>query len=88
MLCIVLNIIIMGMVYDGMSDGYTSVLDLFNNIFALIFLLEAIIKIAALGPTRYFSMGWNNFDFAIVLTSVVDFVLIQVFDITTLSIYP
>lgn len=75
MICIILNIITMAMIYDEMSDEYSNWLDLFNTIFSFIFLFEALFKILALGIKRYFNSGWNKFDFSIVVTSMLDFVL-------------
>lgn len=75
MICIILNIITMAMIYDEMSDEYSNWLDLSNTIFSFIFLFEALFKILALGVKRYFNSGWNKFDFSIVLTSMLDFVL-------------
>ena len=40
-----------------------------NYIFTGIFILEALIKIIALGPRLYFNDNWNTFDFIIVLGS-------------------
>jgi voltage-dependent calcium channel L type alpha-1D len=42
------------------------ILELINYTFSVIFGLEAIIKILALG-IKYFNKGWNLFDFAIVI---------------------
>lgn len=88
MLCIILNIVQMALIYDGMSDSYTNILTILNIIFSLIFILEAIIKITALTFSHYISVGWNRFDFAIVVSSVMDFLFISLLNNSTLSIYP
>uniref|UniRef100_A0A7S3D7M4 Uncharacterized protein n=2 Tax=Palpitomonas bilix TaxID=652834 RepID=A0A7S3D7M4_9EUKA len=38
--------------------------------FSGVFILEALLKIIALGPKQYFRDGWNTFDFIIVLGSL------------------
>ena len=46
-----------------------------NYIFTAAFAVEALIKIGALYPRRYFSSGWNVFDFIIVVTSILGAIL-------------
>ena len=48
--------------------------------FAVIYTLEAIIKVVSLGKT-YFEDGWNNFDFVIVVVAWIGFFLEKVFQI-------
>jgi len=51
-----------------------------DHIFILIFVLEALLKIRTFGFDRYFSAGWNRFDFIIVALTIpsllVDYVAI------------
>jgi voltage-dependent calcium channel L type alpha-1D len=47
MACIVLNTVTMGMHYYGQSDQYTAFLLYASYAFAVLFTLEAVIKIAA-----------------------------------------
>jgi hypothetical protein len=76
MVVIILNIISLAMVYEGMSDTYTATLDDINIGFMIIFILECIAKLIAL-DFQYFKVAWNNFDFIIVLLSIVDFIMDQ-----------
>ena len=46
-------------------------LDLTNNIFTIIFILEAVLKLIAYGNT-YFNNSWNQFDFFVVFSSIID----------------
>jgi voltage-dependent calcium channel T type alpha-1G len=46
------------------------VLDVFNIAFTLIFLIEAIVRIVALGFKRYFQERWNQLDMFIVVLSI------------------
>ena len=72
--CIVLNIIVMGLRYDGMSSEYTNALRYINLFFTIVFILEAIFKIFGQGA-QYFYSNWNLFDFCIVCTSVFDILM-------------
>lgn len=56
MVCIILNIVTMGMVYEGSSDEYNDVLEKVNLFFTFVFILELIIKVTGLGPKLF----WVN----------------------------
>ena len=72
MTSIALNIVILMMTYEGMSEQYENTLFIFNVIFTLVFCIEAILKLAAFGVPGYFSDRWNIFDFLIVVGSIID----------------
>lgn len=42
-----------------------------NNIFTAIFIIEAMLKLIAYGDT-YFNNTWNQFDFFVVISSIID----------------
>ena len=66
---IVLNAIVLGLeTYDGIYDRYGSTLELFNEIFLGIFVVEVLLRISSYGlkPWNYFRNGWNVFDFVVV----------------------
>jgi voltage-gated sodium channel len=48
--------------------------DWINFVFTVIFLIEAMLKISAY-KNLYFRDSWNRFDFAIVVISIIDFIL-------------
>eukprot|EP00755_Sulcionema_specki_P002765 Sspe_Gene.27001::Locus_11437_Transcript_3_5_Confidence_0.286_Length_6396::g.27001::m.27001 len=73
-ICILLNVVIMSMEHHGMSDAFGTFVEVGNWVFALIFLLEAIIKITAFGLS-YFKDPWNRFDFLLVTLSCLGFFL-------------
>lgn len=50
------------------NDSYLFVV--LDSIFTLLFLMEAIVKIGALGWREYWSDGWNRFDFILVLCAL------------------
>ncbi|KAL6034688.1 hypothetical protein STEG23_014005 [Scotinomys teguina] len=56
------------------GEWYFMVLD---SIFLSIYLLEAVLKLIALGM-EYFYDPWNNLDFFIMIMAVLDFVLLQI----------
>lgn len=71
MVCIILNILSMGMIYDGMTEEFGKILEYVNLFFTAVFIIEAILKIGAQG-TQYFLSNWNIFDFSIVCSSVIN----------------
>ncbi|XP_029292495.1 voltage-dependent L-type calcium channel subunit alpha-1D [Cottoperca gobio] len=54
------------------SKLFTSVMDILNMIFTVIFTVEMIIKLLALRVHHYFIDPWNSFDALIVVGSVLD----------------
>ena len=58
LLCIILNIVDMGMRYDGMTLEYEAILKWINFVFTLIFILEAVFKIFGQG-FQYFYSSWH-----------------------------
>lgn len=79
--CIVLNMLVMALYFDGMDARFADELDLWNAFFTFIFLAECIFKMAALSPARYFngpSKGWNRFDFFLVVVTTSEFVFSQI----------
>lgn len=69
-LFIFLNTVQMCLVTHNDSSSKIFYLKLTGNLFLLIFVLEAIIKIIALTFKCYWKEQWNRFDFAIVVVSV------------------
>ena len=53
-------------------------LKMFNYFFTTTFCLEAMLKVVALGPERYFSEKWNQLDMAIVALSVLGITLEEI----------
>lgn len=45
------------------------------QIFVLIFVVEAILKLLALGVVRYFKDEWNTFDFVVTVLGAVELLL-------------
>ena len=66
---IFLNTLLMTVKWPRMSIEAENITETINYVFSGIFVLEAVVKILALGD-RYFRSGWNIFDFCIVTISV------------------
>jgi hypothetical protein len=65
----------MAIIYEDASTEYEQTLENINLGFTIVFLLEAIIKIIGLGTKAYFHVKWNQFDFFVVATSILDILL-------------
>lgn len=84
---ILLNTIVMCLDKYPASELYLSVLDYCNLAFVIIFTIEAIIKLIGYGPTYYFYLDWNKFDFAVVILSLLSiYQTDQSFNLTTFRI--
>lgn len=87
---IVLNTILMCIDYSDASKTYKKVLDQINNVFLYVFTLECILKLTAYGPRFYFFVKWNQFDFLIVISSLLTisqkFASLLSFNLTVLRI--
>lgn len=53
---------------------------LVNYFFTTVFLVECLLKLTALGPIVYFHGGWNQFDFFVVVCSIVDLIMVRFSD--------
>ncbi|CAF4601043.1 unnamed protein product, partial [Rotaria sp. Silwood2] len=71
-ICIILNTFFMALDQPGQSDKMTRILTTGNYVFTSIFTAEAILKIIAKAPAKYFKNGWNVFDAIIVTLSLVE----------------
>ena len=73
-LVIVLNIVVMACDYWGIEQDIA----IFNGLntvsfcFGLIYYVECVMKMTALGPVAYFADSWCQFDFFLVCTSLLD----------------
>lgn len=75
MAAIIGNIIVMAMSYEDSSQSYQNVLDKLNLGFTVIFILEMVLKLLALGPKGYWFNGWNKFDAFVVTASIADLLM-------------
>lgn len=47
-----------------------NILDYFESLFTILFVIEMIVKISEYGFPKYISDGWNKFDFALIIISL------------------
>ena len=64
--CIIGNSVVMSLQHHGQSMFVEGFIETMNYIFALIFTIECVLKLFAMG-TKYFRDSWNKFDFIVVL---------------------
>jgi hypothetical protein len=65
-ICIIVNTIILSLKWYDEPTNLPGILETINYVFAGIFTVEAGVKITAYRK-KYFSDGWNMFDFVIVI---------------------
>ena len=65
-----LNMVTMMVETDNQSDEMVEILYLINFVFIVVFTMECCLKMIALRQ-YYFTIGWNIFDFVVVILSVV-----------------
>ncbi|XP_041450490.1 uncharacterized protein LOC111069365 isoform X11 [Drosophila obscura] len=70
-----LNVVTMAMEYYRMKMALQYALKIFNYFFTAVFILEAHMKLVALGWKLYLKDRWNQLDVGIVLLSIVGIVL-------------
>ncbi|HEU4944636.1 MAG TPA: ion transporter, partial [Solirubrobacterales bacterium] len=66
---ILANAVVLGLeTYDSIDRDYGGTLEILNDVFLGIFVVEIAIRIAAHGsrPQDYFKSGWNVFDFVVI----------------------
>lgn len=70
-----LNVVTMAMEYYMMPLALEYALKIFNYFFTAVFILEAVMKLVALGFKLYLKDKWNQLDVFIVILSIVGIVL-------------
>ena len=75
MFCIVFNIIIMALAYEGSPSNYNIILENMNLFFNGVFILESCLKIIGMGVRAYWYSGWNRFDLFMVSSSIIDLLM-------------
>uniref|UniRef100_A0A8C7D7C5 Sodium channel protein n=1 Tax=Oncorhynchus kisutch TaxID=8019 RepID=A0A8C7D7C5_ONCKI len=74
MVLICLNMVTMMVETDGQSKEKEDILFLINLVFIIVFTTECILKLIGLRQ-YFFSVGWNIFDFVVVILSIVGLLL-------------
>ncbi|KAL9954360.1 hypothetical protein ACROYT_G041885 [Oculina patagonica] len=69
---ILANTVVLALHHHHIDTQFKKVLDVLNLMFTVIFTVEMILKLVALGPMYYIQGRWNIFDGIIVVISLVD----------------
>ena len=66
------NAVVLGaQTYEGVNREYGGLLELLNGVFLGVFAVELALRIASYGrPHRFFTSGWNLFDFIVVAAAL------------------
>lgn len=70
-----LNVVTMAIEYYRMPPALQYALKIFNYFFTAVFILEAVMKLVALGFKIYLKDKWNQLDVGIVILSIIGIVL-------------
>ncbi|XP_057361453.1 sodium channel protein type 1 subunit alpha isoform X7 [Manis pentadactyla] len=79
MILICLNMVTMMVETDDQSEYVTSVLSRINLVFIVLFTGECVLKLVSL-RYYYFTIGWNIFDFVVVILSIVGMFLAELIE--------
>ncbi|XP_019693767.1 sodium channel protein type 9 subunit alpha isoform X1 [Felis catus] len=79
MVLICLNMVTMMVEKEGQSDYMTDVLYWINVVFIILFTGECVLKLISLRH-YYFTVGWNIFDFVVVILSIVGMFLAELIE--------
>uniref|UniRef100_A0A8C5AYL5 Sodium channel protein n=1 Tax=Gadus morhua TaxID=8049 RepID=A0A8C5AYL5_GADMO len=79
MMLIIVNMVTMMVETDEQSERMESVLNKINLVFIVLFTTECLIKILAL-RCYFFTIGWNIFDFVVIILSIVGIVLADIIE--------
>ena len=60
MILIIGNMIILAIEYDDIPKDLEKILDNFDTVFSVAFIIECILKIYVLGFTHYLKSNWNK----------------------------
>lgn len=77
LVCILLNTASLAADHYMISDSFANVLRSANQVFTIIFIVEAALKILGDGFLRYLSDGFNRFDFVIVCVSILELTVLS-----------
>ncbi|XP_046884070.1 sodium channel protein type 4 subunit alpha-like [Hypomesus transpacificus] len=79
MMLIIVNMVTMMVETNEQSERMESILNKINLVFIFIFTSECLIKIFAL-RCYFFTVGWNIFDFVVIILSIVGIVLADIIE--------
>merc|ERR1719231_898748 len=66
------NIVVLAVYYFGQPGYWTTFIQVLTWCFNILFACEAAAKLIGYGPKLYFGDAWNQFDFFLVMASLMD----------------
>eukprot|EP00662_Eupelagonemidae_sp_cell21_P057745 gene57745-biopygen93295 len=72
---IVLNVVVLATEHYDQPSEFGTAAEAINDVFVCFFAIEAGLKIIAYQPRGYFMSGWNRFDFFVVVSSCIGFII-------------
>ena len=75
LICIIINFLTVCLDFYRAPFFLEQILDYVNFFLTAIFVVEMVLKLIGLGPRDYFKNNWNNFDFFIVIFSIIEYIL-------------
>lgn len=69
------NVVILAMQHDDISKDQELIFQNLNYSFSLAFLIEACMKIFAMGFGPYFHNSWNRLDIIVVIAGTIEFIM-------------
>lgn len=78
---ILVNTLLLAFEYYTMPAAFADFMAVCNVVFTVIFVVEAALKVYALGGSQYWLHGWNRFDLAIATVAVVE-LLLQIVEVS------
>ena len=76
--CVLLNTIVLGADHAGMSSEMSNILATANSYFTAIFIVEMIVKLAAIGFKKYAADRMNYLDGGVVMLSIFELIISEV----------
>jgi hypothetical protein len=83
--CIIANCIILALRWYEQTKDTIYIVETLNLVFTVIFVIEAFVKICGYGK-KYFKERWNQFDFCIVVVSVLEVIITQFVEVKVLVV--
>ena len=73
--CVLLNTVVLGLDHAGMSSEMSTILNIANTYFTIIFIVEMTIKLTAIGFKKYCADKMNYLDGGVVMLSIFEYII-------------
>jgi hypothetical protein len=71
------NAISLGVTWYNEPEAVTKTTSALNYVFSSFFIVELVLKLVGLGIGPYFNDSWNQFDFVVVIVSIISEIVSQ-----------